>query len=85
MPNNPKIVSTVSSVISRATLAETLVADATTPVKLDPGKPVTTTTAKLLVAGMQPGTYTFQLEVTDNLGASSQATLKVQVTAIVLR
>ena len=82
MPNTPKIVSTV---ISGATLAETLVTNATTPVKLDPGKPVTTTTAKLLVAGMQPGTYTFQLEVTDNLGASSQATLKVQVTAIVLR
>jgi len=54
-----------------------------TPVKLEPGKPVTTTTAKLLVAAMPAGTYTFQLVVTDSLGASSTATVKVQVTAVI--
>jgi hypothetical protein len=53
-----------------------------TPVKLEPGKPVTTTTAKLLVAALPAGTYTFQLQVTDNLGASSTASITVQVKAV---
>lgn len=57
----------------------TVVTDATTPVKLQPGTPVTSTTQKLLVAAMPVGTYTFQLEVTDNLGASGQATVTVKV------
>ena len=53
--------------------------DTTTPVKLVPGVAVTSATAKLVVAAMPPGTYTFQLDVTDNLGATSRATVKVQV------
>jgi hypothetical protein len=56
-----------------------VVTDATTPVKLELGKAVISTTTKLLVAAMPVGTYTFQLEVTDTLGASSQATVQVKV------
>jgi hypothetical protein len=57
----------------------TVVTNSTTPVKLELGKPVTSTVAKLLVAAMPVGTYTFQLEVTDSLGASSQAVVQVKV------
>ena len=53
--------------------------DPTTPVKLAPGQSVVTSAAKLLVAALPAGTYRFQLQVTDNLGATSQATISVQV------
>jgi hypothetical protein len=43
-----------------------------TPVTLTPGKPVTTTDPQIVVAAMQPGTYTFELVVLDDLGMSSQ-------------
>jgi hypothetical protein len=43
-----------------------------TPVTLTPGKPVTTTDSQIVVAAMQPGTYTFELVVFDDLGMSSK-------------
>lgn len=43
-----------------------------TPITLTPGKPVTTTDSQIVVAAMQPGTYTFELVVLDDLGLSSQ-------------
>ena len=63
----------------KPTSPKPVIADAKTPVQLVSGKPVTSTTAKLLVAAMPAGTYTFQLEVTDSLGASSRATVTVKV------
>ena len=63
----------------KSSSSDPVITDATTPVQLVSGKPVTSTTAKLLVAAMPAGTYTFQLEVTDSLGASSQATVTVKV------
>jgi len=53
--------------------------DPNNPVVLQLGKPVTTTTPTLLVAPLPAGTYTFQLEVTDNLGASSTQKLTIRV------
>ena len=53
-----------------------------TPVKLTPGKSVVTKTATLLVAALPAGTYKFQLDITDNLGATSRATITVQVVAL---
>jgi hypothetical protein len=50
-----------------------------TPIKLEIGKPFISTTAKLLVAAMPVGTYTFQLEITDPAGAVSRATVQVKV------
>ncbi len=51
------------------------------PVAMVPGQPITVTDPQLTIQGMQPGTYTFELVVTDDLGASSAPVrITVQVT-----
>lgn len=56
-----------------------------TPVTLTPGKPVTTTDSQIIVAAMQPGTYTFELVVVDDLGMSSKpARCQVSVQKLVI-
>jgi hypothetical protein len=59
--------------------AAIVVTNPNTPVKLAPGQSVLSTTAKVLVAALPAGTYKFELEVVDNLGATSLAAIKVQV------
>ena len=44
---------------------------ASEPVQMTPDHPVTTTEPRLLVAGMTPGTYTFEVVATDHLGIKS--------------
>lgn len=51
--------------------AASAAAAAVAPVQMTLGRPVTTKTPQLVVAGMAPGSYTFAVFVTDELGAVS--------------